>query len=68
MLTGQGDSVLAGNVSPTLTTIHYYYEDSGKKSAQMILELIAKRTIAIREIKLGYQLVEHESTDNESER
>lgn len=65
LLAGQGDSVLAGNVSPSLTTIHYYYEDSGEKSAQMILELIEKETNAIREIKLGYELVEHESTNRE---
>lgn len=58
LLTGQGDSVLAANVSPALTTIHYYYEECGRKSAQMILELIAKGTIAVREIKLGYELVD----------
>ncbi|MCH5343280.1 MAG: LacI family DNA-binding transcriptional regulator, partial [Acetatifactor sp.] len=44
LLAGQGDSVLAANVSPSLTTIHYYYEDSGEKSAQMLLELIEKGT------------------------
>ena len=65
LLTGQGDSILAANVSPSLTTIHYYYEESGRKSAEMLLELIAKRTIAVREIKLGYELVEHESTGKE---
>lgn len=65
LLAGQGDSILAGNVSPTLTTIHYHYEDSGEKSAQMMLELIEKGTIAVSEIKLGYELVEHESTNNE---
>jgi len=64
LLAGQGDSILAGNVSPALTTIHYYYKDSGEKSAQMLLELIEKGTITIREIKLGYELVEHASTDN----
>lgn len=64
LLAGQGDSILAANVSPALTTIHYYYEVSGEKSAQMLLELIEKGTIAIREIKLGYELVEHESTNN----
>ncbi len=63
LLTGQGDSVLAAHVSPSLTTIHYYYEESGRKSAQMILELIAKGTIALREMKLGFELVEHESTN-----
>lgn len=68
LLTGQGDSVLAENISPSLTTIHYYYEDSGEKSAQMLLELIEKETIAVREIKLGYKLVEHESTNRESRR
>ncbi|RKI39238.1 LacI family transcriptional regulator [bacterium D16-51] len=65
LLTGQGDSVLAANVSPSLTTIHYYYEECGSKSAQMILELLEKGTIAVQEIKLGYELVEHESSNNE---
>lgn len=62
LLTGQGDSILAANVTPALTTLHYYYEDSGEKSAQMILELIEKGRISIREIMLGYEVVEHEST------
>lgn len=62
LLTGQGDSILAGNVTPTLTTIHYYYEDSGKKSAQMLLELIKQGKISVREMKLGYELIEKEST------
>lgn len=62
LLTGQGDSLLAGNVSPSLTTIHYYYEDSGEKSAQMILELIGEKKVSVQEVKLGYELVEHEST------
>ncbi len=65
LLAGQGDSILAGNVSPTLTTIHYYYEDSGKKSTQMLLELIEVGKISIREIKLGYELMEQESTKKE---
>lgn len=58
-----GVILLAANVSPALTTIHYYYEESGEKSAQMLLELMEKRTVTIREIKLGYELVEHESTN-----
>lgn len=65
LLAGQGDSILAGNVSPTLTTIHYYYEDSGKKSAQMLLELIEEGKISIRELKLGYEMIEQESTNKE---
>lgn len=68
LLTGQGDSVLAANISPSLTTIHYYYEDSGEKSAQMLMELIEKGAISVREIKLGYELVEHASTNKESGR
>lgn len=63
LLTGQGDSILASNVYPSLTTLHYYYEDSGAKSAQMVLELIETGTDTVREMKLGYELVEHESTE-----
>lgn len=64
LVTGQGDSILAANLSPALTTIHYYYEDSGEKSAQMIRELIERGAVDEREIKLGYNIMEHESTQN----
>ena len=67
LVTGQGDSILADNLSPALTTIHYYYEDSGEKSAQMILELIERGTISDHEIILGYNIIEHESTQKGKE-
>ena len=62
LLTGQGDSVLAANVSPSLTTIRFYYEKCGEESANMILERIEQGRSFLRELKLGYELVEQEST------
>lgn len=62
LLTGQGDSVLAANVSPSLTTIRFYYEKCGEESASMILERIEQGRSSLRELKLGYELVEQEST------
>lgn len=62
LVTGQGDSVLAANVTPSLTTIRYYYEDCGRESADMILERIEQGRNSLGEVRLGFELVEHEST------
>ena len=62
LVTGQGDSVLAANVSPSLTTIRYYYEVCGERSAEMILERIEQGADSPGEVGLGYELVEREST------
>ncbi len=62
LVTGQGDSVLAANVSPPLTTIRYFYQNCGQKSADMILKQIEGERNFPREVRLGYELVEQEST------
>ena len=54
--------MLAANVSPSLTTIRFYYEKCGEESASMILERIEQGRSFLRELKLGYELVEQEST------
>jgi LacI family sucrose operon transcriptional repressor len=41
MVTGNGDTMLSDVVEPSLTTIHYRYEESGITAAQILLELIS---------------------------
>ncbi len=64
MVTGHGDSLLSKVVTPTLTTIRYSYEESGRFAASMLLEILEKGESSAREIKMGYELVEKESTND----
>ncbi len=61
-LTGQGGSDLCGMTTPTITTIRYFYEDSGANAAVLLLERLEHPDAPAKEIKLGYQIVENESS------
>ncbi|MDE7260452.1 MAG: LacI family DNA-binding transcriptional regulator [Oscillospiraceae bacterium] len=62
LLTGHGASDVSGVTNPTITTIRYYYEESGAEAAGLLLELMDKPSLPPKEIKLGYTIVENEST------
>ena len=60
-----GDTSISQVVSPKLTTIHYYYKTSGRKSGEIMLELLkngikTSKTIK-KNIKLSYRLIERNS-------
>ena len=60
-----GDTRISQVVSPKLTTIHYYYKTSGRKSGEIMLELLkngikTSKTIK-KNIKLSYTLIERNS-------
>ena len=59
---GHGDSSLSRVTTPTLTTIRYYYENSGTMAARMLLEILDQGDTTVREIKMGYVIVENESS------
>jgi LacI family sucrose operon transcriptional repressor len=61
-ITGHGDSSYTKVTTPTLTTIHYDYHQSGIMSANMMLELLENGKTAVTEMMLGYTLVEKKST------
>ncbi len=58
---GVGDGKISRVTSPTLTTAHLYYNECGKKAAQILLERITG-DVPVQDIRLGYQIVEREST------
>lgn len=58
---GMGDSNLSRAVSPRLTTVRYFYQESGVKAAGILLELLEKKEPAAKEEILGYQIVRRES-------
>lgn len=61
-IAGHGDSSTSTVTTPTLTTVHYSYEDAGTLGAQMLLEQIGKKEKSAKEIKLGFSIMEREST------
>ena len=68
MAAGQGDSVLSRVTWPELTTIRYYYEESGRKAAGMLLEILRgerDRAEALH-IRLGYELLDRGTTKRRS--
>ena len=58
---GVGDGKISRVTTPTLTSAHLYYNECGRKAAEILLEHIAGET-PIQAIRLGYQIVEREST------
>ncbi len=58
LVAGQGDSEMARITDPPLTTVHYSYEKSGQIAVQMLMELLGQGEAALKEVKLGYHLVE----------
>lgn len=61
-VSGQGNSSISRVTTPTLTTIRYSYEESGSEAAKMLLELLEKPDTPVKELRLGYAIVEQEST------
>ena len=61
LLTGHGLSDIGSVTTPSITTIRYFYEESGADAANLLLEQIKNPDIPAKEIKLGYSLVERES-------
>ena len=64
MVVGQGDSQLARVLTPELTTVRYYYEESGKNAVEMLVDNLKAdgEDVQVRMVKLGYELVERETT------
>ena len=63
MLTGVGDSKLGRVSAVTLTSAHLYYRTSGEEAAKLLLEELSRRSRgATRNLCLGYELIERDST------
>ncbi len=62
MIAGHGNSAISDVTTPTLTTVHYSFEESGAVSAKILLENIEDRGAAVKGIMMGYRIVEKDST------
>ena len=63
---GIGNSPFCEVITPTLTTVDYEYEDSGKQAARLILKKMTgeetERDTVHTSVQLGHRLIEREST------
>ena len=64
MIVGQGDSQTARILNPELTTVKYFYEESGKMATKILVDIIksGKENVPVRMMKLGYEMIERETT------
>ena len=62
LLTGHGAADISGVTTPSLTTIRYFYEQSGADAARLLLERMEAPDTPAKEIRLGYTIIENEST------
>lgn len=61
-IVGIGHTKLSSIITPTLTTAHFYYKTSGQDAAEMLLTLLKEEKKVIKQIKLGFEIIEQEST------
>ncbi|MCR5654070.1 MAG: LacI family DNA-binding transcriptional regulator [Lachnospiraceae bacterium] len=58
---GVGNGRTARVIEPPLTTADYFYRESGKEGAKMLLEKIENPKSPILAVMLGYEIIERES-------
>ncbi|MCR4955724.1 MAG: LacI family DNA-binding transcriptional regulator [Lachnospiraceae bacterium] len=61
---GFGDSKTSSVLSPSLTTVHFYYKECGIEGAKLLLERIQNENSSARPsqaIKLDYRIIENQS-------
>lgn len=61
-IVGIGDTEMGKVIEPKLTTVHFYYKTSGIEAANMLIEMINSGNNMRKEVKMGYQLIEQETT------
>ena len=61
-IVGIGHTKLSTIIEPTLTTAHFYYKTSGQDGAEMLLNLLKENNKIMKEIKLGFEIIEQNST------
>lgn len=53
-LVGIGDTEAGKLVSPSLTSVHFYYKTSGMEAAKMLADLLESDEKICKEVKMGY--------------
>jgi LacI family sucrose operon transcriptional repressor len=62
-IAGFGDSQVSSALTPSLTTIHFYYEEAGHEAAQILMKRVeGADTSVVKEMQLAYDTIVREST------
>lgn len=59
---GVGDAELSQIITPSLTTVHYYYKTSGAEAANMLVGAMKSTDGVAREVRMGYEIRVRTST------
>lgn len=60
-IAGIGHNKMSRVIQPKLATVHLFYKTSGIEAAKMLLEMIEKKNLCPRQMKLGYKIIQGES-------
>jgi LacI family sucrose operon transcriptional repressor len=58
---GFGESKPSSILSPSLTTVHFYYRECGVEGATFLLDKITKPDIPDKAMKLGFEIIKNQS-------
>ena len=58
---GFGESKASSILSPSLTTVHFYYRECGIEGARYLLDKIAKPDIVDKAMRLGFEIIKNQS-------
>ena len=61
-LVGIGDTPLGKLVTPSLTTVHFYYKTSGMEAASMLVDILETDRTVNKELKMGFEVIRKNST------
>ena len=62
LIAGVGDTTLGQVTATPLTSAHLHYETSGQEAAQLLLRLLRSQGAGVRNVCLGYEIMERAST------
>lgn len=61
-VTGMGGGRMSGMISPKLSTVRYFYEESGTEAGKIMIDFLEMEETHTRKLKLGYEVIKREST------
>lgn len=60
-IAGIGDSEMGRVITPRLTTAHYYYRTSGKRAAELLVDMMENERRGREKIQLGFEIMSRET-------
>ncbi len=60
-IAGFGYSRMSRIVTPSLSTVHFYYKTCGQKGADLLLSLLESKDVPVKAIQLNYEIIKQES-------